>query len=162
MGKTKINTTLKIARDAAFNPLAFLGDGWRVVETDERAAKLSEVDFAKVNLETCLNGETWITGEEKLKRLKSGGNIRLDASCFLALWNEKGHRTLNWLYKERGVTCLDFFGTILESPCGFRCVLCLCRTDGGSWYCSSHALAFVWLVEYFSASLACKKYEEKK
>jgi len=148
---------VKIARDVVFKPVTFIGKGWKMLdkETDERAVKLAEVDFTKVNLATCLKeGEPSITGEEKLKRLREGGDILLDVGIFLALWNEEGHTTLNWLYKERGVTYLDFFGTILEGPSGGRYVLYLYRRDDGRWDWHCDCLAHDWNGENFSASLA--------
>ncbi len=116
-----------------FNPATFTGRSLKVLdgENDKRAEALIEVDFAKVIFDTCLkDGETRITGEEKLKRLKESGNIRLGAETFLALWNEDGRKTLEWLHKEKGITYLDFFGSILESSNGGRCVLCLHCYDG--------------------------------
>ncbi len=141
-----------------FDPVAFIGRDWKVIkdESDKRTEAMTEVDFTRVNFETCLkDGETYITGEEKLKRLKEGGNILLGAETFLALWEEKDHATLEWLYKEKGVTYLDFFGTILGRPDGRRCVLYLYRDDGG-WHWRCFWLGLGWRDRDFSVSLASK------
>ena len=154
--KQVVSRILSIPRPAPFDPVAFIGKGWKVLagETDNRAVKLTEVDFARVNFETCLNGEPKISGEDKLKRLREGGDILLDSGVFLALWNEEGHKTLNWLHETKGITYLDFFGTILGSPHGYRNVLCLCRDDDGRWFWSCHWLDHDWYAKNFSASLA--------
>jgi len=124
-GGRRILPTIK-----TFDPATFIDKGWKVLEaeTDRRASALEQVDFTKANLETCFKqGETHITGEEKLKRLKEGGNIRLGSETFLALWTEEGQKTLEWLHGEKGVACFDFFGTILEGPYNDRFVLRLYR-----------------------------------
>lgn len=139
-----------------FDPVAFIGTGWKILkkESDKRAKALTQVDFTKVSFETCLKeGETRITGEEKLKRFKDSGKIRLGAETFLALWQEKDHATLESLHKEKGLTYLDFFGDVLESPSGLRCVLCLYRRVGRWSWCYSW-LDNLWYDRHFSVSLA--------
>lgn len=119
-----------------FNPGTFIGNGWRTIpkETDLRAATLSQVNFAAVIPETCVCDDDphFITGHVKLARLRESGNILLGSSAFLALWGEEGHVTLEWLYKTKGVSFLEFFGTILEHS-GSRFVLCLFRKENGGW-----------------------------
>ena len=66
---------------------AFIGDGWTVEEEDERSLALNEIDLTEVAFETTLQkGEKSVKGEEKLKRLKEDGRIRLDAGIFKTLW----------------------------------------------------------------------------
>ena len=159
-----VSRILSIPRAVAFDPVAFIGSGWKVLkhETDHRATKLTEVDFTKVNFETCLHGEPKITGEEKLKRLKESGNIRLDAGVFLALWNEwrnapedkKSETALEWLYREKGLAYLDFMGTVFESPSGYRFVLYLYRCGDGAWRWGCHWLRNGWDAKCFSGSPA--------
>ena len=104
---------LAIPRNFVFHPVAFLGKGWTVLEdeTDERAT-LTEIDFAKVKF----TKDSWITGREKLEQLRASGGIRWDVGVFLALWNEKEHNTLRWLYERRGIVRLNFMGTIFRHP----------------------------------------------
>ncbi len=139
-----------------FDPVAFIGEGWEVDETDERATALQSIDPEKIRPLVCLmGGEASIKGGEFLRRLKSGGNIRLDAGFFLALWREKGHVTLEWLFDRYGVVSLSFFGTILKEPEGSRCVLCLYRSSvGGGWHRRFCWLNCDYLLAGFSASLA--------
>lgn len=129
-----------ISRILATNFLPLLGSfihNSAIYCTDPRTTALTQIDFTKVNLETCLSendgGFVTISGEEKLSRLKEGGNIRLGAETFLALWLEKGHKTLEWLFKEKGVCDLDFFGTIFMTPSDRLFVLILKRRNG-HWY----------------------------
>jgi hypothetical protein len=144
-------------RPADLDPAAIFGSGWKYSnkkgDTDDRSLVLTEVDFSKVLLETCLKeGEQRITGEEKLKRLIESGNIRLDPRFGAALFQEEGHTTLERLNKEHGVTCLDFFGKTLVRPGGGRCVLCLYRRGGG-WCRGADWLDGVWNVGDFSVGL---------
>ncbi len=123
-------------------------------EQDERSLALSEIDLAKLLLEHhIVEGETYITGEEKLQRIKASGRIRLDARFFQALWEEKGHVTLKRLNKEYGVKFIDFPGTILRRPYGDRCVLYL-RLDGRRWYWSCDWLGSEWHRGSLSALFA--------
>jgi hypothetical protein len=117
---------------ADFSPAILIAEGWGCSggDSDVHSLALTEVDFSKVLFETCLkDGETSITGEEKLKRLVAGGNIRLDPRFGIALLQEQGHKTLERLCKERGITYLDFFGRILVRQGGSRYVLYLERDD---------------------------------
>jgi len=131
---------LVIDRTTPFNPAEFIGSGWtiEIEEEDERSLALTEVDFSKIRLETMLKkGETSINGEEKLKRLKEAGHIRLDAKVFQTLWKDKTLIPESWKKKMNGNTTYIFFdGTILRIPSSGRCVLCLCWDDGGwRWGC---------------------------
>ena len=142
--RTQTDRMTYIDRSVSFNPEIFFGSEWRVAEEDARYHEFAAINFGKMKLATCLKeGESWITGEEKLRRLKKSGDIRLGADVFLALWNEEGQRTLEWLRENRSVTRLDFFGTILENPSGNRCVFCLYR-DGDAWVWGCPWLDGVW------------------
>ena len=83
-------TIVTIDRSRPFNPAEFIGPGWTTEEQDEGSLLLTEIDLTKVRLETCLNsGEQYIKGEEKLRRLKLAGHIRLDAKVFQTLWENQ-------------------------------------------------------------------------
>jgi len=122
-----------IVQAVPFDPKSFLGSGWIIEEQDERSHALAEIDLSKVMLETCLKeGETSITGEEKQKRLKASGHIRLDARFFLALWRNPKLIPAAWKGK---VICFD--GTILRNPNGNRYVLCLnWNANRRNWNCN--------------------------
>ncbi|MEK9185760.1 MAG: hypothetical protein AAB863_03210 [Patescibacteria group bacterium] len=146
-----IGSILLINRTALFNPAKFLGEGWSIwrgpadgdglsgdEEQDERSLALTEVDFSKVRFETCLkDDEHGITGEEKLRRLKEAGHIRLDAKVFQTLWENKDKIPESWKEKiNDNIRYIFFDGTILRSPSGSRDVLCFCWDDGEwHWYC---------------------------
>ena len=125
---------IPIGRTSAFDPVAFIGEGWSIVEQDERSLKLSEVDLTKVNFETMLKDrESSVVGEEKLKRLIESGYIRLDAKVFQTLWENQHLIPESWKQKTNGNTTYIFFnGTFLRDSYGRRCVLYLCW-DGGEW-----------------------------
>jgi hypothetical protein len=144
--KQVVNTILVLDPAKIFNPAEFIGQGWSIWkgpvdgkglkgedDHDQANDTLTEVDFAQVVFDTCLNeGELSITGEEKLERLKAiPGRIRLGAKVGVALWDDyqknKDNSILEWLYHEHQISCLDFCGDILRFPLGNRNVLCLCR-----------------------------------
>lgn len=144
-GEPKI---IKIDRVKPFNPAEFIGSGWSIwrgpkdcnglkgeEEQDKIALALTEVDLNKIRFETMLKlDETRVNGEEKLTRLKKAGHIRLDAKIFQTLLENPNLIPEEWKEKTNGKTTYIFFdGTILRSPDGDRCVLCLCW-DGGKWY----------------------------
>ncbi len=144
-----------------FDPVKFIGEKWSLIpeEHDVRCDTLTEVDFSKVEFETCLkDGESSIKGEEKLVRLKANGNTRLGATVFMGLWEDyqtnKENSVLDRLYKEQGLTYLDFFGDVLLYPHGNRYVLYLYRGDGGQWRWHCYWLGSDWSAHRRSASLA--------
>lgn len=131
VGEPKV---ISIDRTSAFDPVAFVGVGWSIVEEDEHSLKLSEVDLTKVSFETTLaDGEKSVVGEEKLKRLVATGAIRLDAKVFQTLWENQHLIPEAWKQPTNGNTTYVFFdGTILRHSNGGRCVLCL-YWFGGEW-----------------------------
>ncbi len=154
-GKIVFNTILSI-RGCYFSPEDFFGErGWKIVERDERSLVLTEIDLSNVLFETMLQeGETVITGEEKLKRLKASKCIRLDAKIFQTLWENQYFIPESWKEKVNGNTRYIFFdGTILRHPSGYRCVLFLCWDDG-EWNWSHRWLNYNWGVSRSSAVLA--------
>lgn len=138
---------LAINRAKPFNPAAFIASGWSIwrgavdsdglkgeEQQDARSLALTEVDFSKARLETCLvAGEEVVTGEKRLARLLEKDVIRADANIGVALLNEQGKATLEWLHQTYGVTRFELPGTILRSSRGYRDFLCLSRVGGGRW-----------------------------
>lgn len=141
------SSIIHIDRSQPFDP-AFVGKGWEIAEQDERVLALTEVNLNQIRFETGLESdESWITGEEKLKRLKNAGHLRLDAKIFQTLWQNQSLIPESWKEKINGNTRYIFFvGTVLRSPFGYRYVLYL-YWHGGQWYwnCS-------WLGHYFSVN----------
>ena len=146
---------ITIDRTSAFDPVAFIGEGWSIVEEDERSLKLGEVDLTKVNFETMLKErESSVVGEEKLKRLKDAGHIRLDAKVFQTLWENQHLIPASWKELTNGNTTYVFFdGTILRDSHGRRYVLFL-YWRGGEWRWRCSWLDGGWGAYYPSAVLA--------
>ena len=146
---------IPIGRSTPFNPAEFIGKDWTIEEQDERSLALTEVDLTAISFETMLkDGETHITGEEKLKRLKSAGHIRLDAKVFQTFWENQ--HLIPERFKEKtndNTTYIFFDGTVLRGPSGRRFVLYLCWLDDG-WYWHFYWLAFDWGARSPSAVLA--------
>jgi hypothetical protein len=129
---------LIVDRAKPFDPVAFIGRDWSVVEEDDRSLALTDIDFGKVRFESGLKGgESVIVGEEKLRRLKKMPEIRLDAKSGQTLYEEKGQTTLRSLHEHFGVTWFELAGTILRDSLrdsdGDRYFLYLTRHDDGSW-----------------------------
>ena len=126
--------TIIIDRSRPFDPVKFIGqEGCTIEEEDERSLAITMVNLADISLETTLkesdNGR--VQGEEKLRRLKDSGVIRLDAKVFQFFWDNKHFIPESWKGKV-----VYFDGTVLRSPSGSRCVLCLFWTGGAwDWYC---------------------------
>jgi len=156
---------------ASLNPAEFIGAGWMFwkgpkdgkglegeEERDKVSLALTEVDFDKADFLPCLNeGEGSITGEEKLVCLRKLNRPLYGAIQFMGLWQDyqqcqdKAQSKLEQLYSQKGVTYIDFFGDILRTPDGLRCVLCLCRDDDGSWDWRCYWLDGGWSEHSFSA-----------
>lgn len=140
-----------------FNPKSFIGEGWSIVadETDQRSVALTELDLTKVQHVTMLkDGETYVKGEEKLKRLKKDGRIRLDADVFLTLWENQHLIPESWKEPINGNTRFVYFdGTVLRHSDGDRCVLYLYWPDG-QWRWLVHWLGDDWGAFNPSAVLA--------
>jgi hypothetical protein len=118
---------LSVNRSRPFNPAELIGEGWTIEEQDERSLALTEVELSSLRFETCLkDGEQYITGEERLRRLKEAGQIRLDAKVFEALRQEQTVIIKSWTKRSEDISCLSFDGTVIRDPYGRRCVLCRC------------------------------------
>ncbi len=152
VGEPRIIT---IDRAQPFGPVKFLGQDWTIDEQDERSLVLAQIDLANVRLKHMLEkGESRIKGEEKLKRLKKAGHIRLDAKVFQTLWENQTLIPESWKEKTNGNTTFIFFdGTVLRRPDGYRCVLYLYWHDG-RWFWHYFWLGSGWGVDSPSAVLA--------
>ena len=133
-------STVNRYRNSTFEP-NIIGKGWEIVEEDERSVALHEVDLSKVSLVTMLaEGETSVGGEEKLKRLKEAGHIRLDVKVFNTLWMNQDFIPESWKQKTNGDTTYIFFdGTVFRGLSDERFVLFLV------WYDGEWSWGFSWL-----------------
>ena len=159
---------IQIPRLTPFNPAQFLGSGWSIwrgpvdgdglsgdEDQDKRSLALTQLDMSQIQLVTCLKeGETSITGEERVRRLKKTNHIRLDTRVFQTLWENKDSIPESWKEKTNNNTTSIFFdGTPLRSPFGDRYVLCL-DWRGGEWDWYYYWLESDWNVNSPSAVLA--------
>ena len=150
------STIITILR-GRFHPVEFIGRGWRVSanDTDRSSIDLSEIDLAKVQLVTMLKDEeVSISGEEKLRRLKTSGYIRLDADIFITLWENQHLIPDAWKDKVKGDTKFIFFeGTVLKGLDGNRFVLYMYWLDG-AWSYGVSWLDDDWDYDDLSAVIA--------
>ncbi len=107
-------------------------------DQDARSLAYTEFDLIKVKFETGLkNGEDErrIDIEERRRRLKVAGSIRLDALVFQALWEnhdlliERWNRRMRENFRE--IRFILFDGTVIRSQDGCRYALCMERCDDG-------------------------------
>ncbi len=140
-------SSLIVDRIKPFDAAKFIGSGttiWRgpkngdgftgEEEQDLASLTLTEFDFSKVLFEHCIKeGETVITGEEKLARHIAAKHIRLDARIGQGLYEEKGQATLEWLYQTFDVDWVELPGTTLRDSDGVRYFLFLYRDGYGRW-----------------------------
>jgi hypothetical protein len=144
-----------VDRKKPFNPAESIDNGWTIVDEDERSLALSEIDFSKIRLETCLTSGEWsITGEEKLRRLKMTRYIRLDAKVCQTLRENQHLIPGDWkVSANSGVKFVFFDGTILRDPHGHRCIVCL-YWDVREWRLYPRRLNLFWDAGRPSAVLA--------
>ncbi len=139
-----------------FNPKEFIGDLWSIQadDADIRSALLTELNLTKVVLRTMhRDGENYLKGEEKLKRLKLSGLIRLDADIFLTLWYNQHLIPKSWKNRVDNNTRRIFFdGTVLLRSGRDRYVLYL-YWDDSAWRWDVYWLENNWLTHDPSAVL---------
>lgn len=157
-----------IDRSSPFDPVKFIGSGWSIwkgpkdgkglegeEQQDSRSLKATELDLSQLCFEHCVEKkESFILGETKLVRLKESEErfIRADAKMAQALFEEPGHRTLEWIRVNLGKTWFDFPGTELRDPDGLRCILYL-FWYGGQWDWRCSWLDYKWYAKYPSLLL---------
>ena len=128
---------ITINRSKLFSSVVFIGQSFGIEEEDERALALTEVDLAKVTLWTPHQNdkEIYVHGEERLRRLKSVGHIRLDAMVLLILLENQNLIPENW--KSKDISAIYFDGTVLfRRANGDRYALSLYQGVGGwRWDC---------------------------
>lgn len=145
---------ITVDRTKPFNPAQFINHRWTIAEEDECSPAFGELDLSDVYLATCLEwDERHIAGEEKLRRLKEAGHIRLDAKVLQTLWENQHVIPESWKRKADGARLFIFFdGTVLQHPSGSRCVLCL-YWQSGAWYWGINWLGLDWRADNPSAVL---------
>lgn len=140
---------IQIDRTAPFDPVSFIGAGCSIAEQDERSLALTEVDLNQVTFETMLRfGEVSIEGEEKFRRLKEVGHIRLDARVLQTLYENQALIPEDWKSKD----FIFFNGTIIRDSGGGQYVLCLFPLNSG-WRWGYRWLDRKWQAKDLSACL---------
>jgi hypothetical protein len=137
-----------------FNPVEFIGKDWTIEEEDEGSRERTQIDLTAIRLESMLKqGEMRVKGQDKLRRLKDAGYIRLDARWFQFLWENQPLIPARWKLQTDGKTMFIYFdGTILRSPDG-RFTLYL-SWIGGRWNWGLRWLNNDWDAVNLSAVLA--------
>lgn len=141
----RTSRTIKINRIKLFDPVQFMHHrGLEIEEQDERSVMLEEIDSSAISLESMLQGEKVIRGEEHLMRLKQMGHIRLDARIFQTLWENQHIIPEHWQGTTNDPKHIFFDGTVLKNQYG-RYVISMywdvdqkwswtyCRLDIGGW-----------------------------
>jgi hypothetical protein len=153
VGEPKV---IPIDRSKPFNPAKFIGEGWTIEEQDERSLALAEIDLTSIQFEHMLSqGETWIMGEDKLRRPKDAGHIRLDAKVFQTLWENQHLIPERFKEKKNGnTTVISFDGTVLRNLDDYHYVLYFYWNDN-RWHWSFRWLYSERPTNYLSAVLKC-------
>lgn len=160
---------LPINRSKPFNPAEFIGAGWNVwrgpadgnglegeEERDPRSAALAALDLDKVQLVTLLKPKEKVTtGEERVKRLRTDGRVRLDENAFQASWENREQLPARFKERVNGHIQFIFFdGVTLRSPDGNRYTLYFYFDVSGSWRWDCYWLGYDRYASYSSAVLA--------
>jgi hypothetical protein len=147
-------TIIRINRAELFDPVQFIHHkGLEIDEQDERSIMLEEIDPSAIALESMLQGNTIISGNEHLKRLKQTGYIRLDAKIFQTFWENQHLIPEHWKGTMNYANYIFFDGTVLRNQNG-KYVICLYWADSKKWkwtYCRLDLGA--WNVKDLSAIL---------
>lgn len=115
----RMSKIIKINRRQLFDPLRFMEPRcFQIAEQDERSVILNEIDASNISLESMLDGETGINGEEHLRRLKQAGYIRLGASIFQTFWENQRLIPEYWKGTIKDRKHIFFDGTVLKNQCG--------------------------------------------
>lgn len=158
----------------AFSPAYFLGNGWAVwkgpidgdglngqEDRDVREDDLSDINWSQVMFETNLKkDEKFVYGEEKMKRLKAGNNIRLGGRSFLFLWHDyrvNGSDSILESLSKSGIENIYFFGLVLRGPNSQRLILYLGKDIQNKWHWSYTNLNLSFSIIKPSASIPCEQ-----
>lgn len=104
-------------------------EGWTVEEQDERSSVTTTLDLRKVHFVDCLkDGEDKINGEERLRRLKKMGSIRLNVNALQAIFENRKLIPESWKQYH-----ISFDGTVFRDEKGERCILYLYWNEENDW-----------------------------
>lgn len=156
-----------------FKPEVFLGEDYSVwrgladgdgingkYDRDGRNVFFHAIAFSEICLVGEFNGKSIAaSGEEKLAYLRNQKEITLGRGAFLALWldyqEKQKDSVLEWLWKNRQIKYLDFFGVVIRKPVEglgpIRYIPTLKRINENKWEYSLSWLGFSWLNVFGSA-----------
>jgi len=140
------NMILEVNRSKRYKPIPFFNTDYTVwkgpadgdglhgkKEEDERSLALTKLDFRKIRFETGLGvGETEITGEDALRRLKGSGlvnNFILLDGFFINIFLDN-ERFITKKLEEQDFDCVAFPGTVYRDQHGNRRLYALSLRDG--------------------------------
>lgn len=126
---------IRIDNITLFNPI-FIGKNCAIQRQDEGNFTLTEFNVGNIQLETMLrNDEKFVTGEERLIRLRNTKSIRLGVRAFMTFWENKDCIPEVWKEKTNcETTYVHFDGTEFRHIEYGRCVLCIFwREDRWFW-----------------------------
>lgn len=117
--------------------------GWAIEEQDERSLALTELDLGKIQrLSMHQPGETSLSRQGVLNRLKRGGHIRLDAKVLQILFEDKSLIPEAWKKRDDDDRIIPIFfdGTVFRTSEGHLCTLCLFWGYDAGWHWLPHRL----------------------
>ncbi|MBI2042139.1 MAG: hypothetical protein HYT21_00065 [Candidatus Nealsonbacteria bacterium] len=130
-------SVVAIDRTVPFGQAKPLGSGLKIIEQDEKALTLTEVNLSQVILVNAIAGrEQSIGGHEQIRRLMHSRLILLDAQIMQVLWEDQTLIPPSWDIKKGGMPFICFDGTVLRDSHGNDYTLCLCRQSpqpGKEW-----------------------------
>ncbi len=152
-----MNTFLEVPidRSTPFDSTSFLGSCWRIEKEDERCLLLTKIDMSALSLTTFLReGEMFISGKEKVKRIISSNVIPLDAKSLQTFLENQHYIPDAWKERTNGVVTFIFFdGTVLRKEYRpERYILCLFWFEN-KWCWFTHLLYASWGIGHFSVVL---------
>lgn len=152
---------IKLDCSKPFDPVVSIDPGWSIwkgsadgdgltgdEDQDPRVLALSVIDLTKVKLQSGLIGQgSMVGGAEFVRRIRLRNAVPLGANAFQAFQENPHLYPESFKEKTNGHTTYVFFpGTVLRSPSGSRCGLCLYWHGGKlGWDCR-------WLGDWWDAN----------
>lgn len=147
--------SLKIDRTKDFDFKDLLGKDFEVSEQDKKSLLITDLNLLEIELDSTLEkGQTSITGETRVTRLKQKKQVRLDALICKTILENKSLIPKRWKDTKNGFfTFIHFDGTIFVDSYGDRFSLFIVWRDyksgwevGKSWLdfdCSQNSLSAI-------------------
>lgn len=149
-----LSKSITLGQKARFNPEEFLGKGWTFTRRAP-SVPLPVLDLSRVQLYCAANSlEPAVAGVEFLLRLMRASKASLGADAFFHFWEHQDDIPAAWRDERQGKPAvIGFFGSLLRSPSGNHCVMCL-SFELGAWSWRHVWLTSPWDVTGLAAVLA--------